>query len=143
VNCVLQRQGRRSVIRVLVVADFAGHRELIRFLLSENPDFQVVGEAANGLEAVHMAEELQPDLIVLDLHLPGINGLEAARRIRSLSPCSRIVMASMECSDDFVQEAVRSGVMGYVKKTEMVSQLVPTIEAAIQGKRFLLGMPGA
>ena len=128
------------MIRVLLVDDFARHREIIREILRTNPDLQVVGEAADGLEAVHVAEKLQPDLIVLDLNLPSLNGLEAARRIRKLSPGSKIVMASEECSDDIVREAIRSGVLGYVRKSEMDSQLVPTIEAALQGKCLLPGM---
>jgi DNA-binding NarL/FixJ family response regulator len=130
-----------SVIRVLLVDDFARHREIIRAILRANHDLQVVGEAADGLEAVQLAERLQPDLIVLDLNLPCLNGLEAARRIRKLSPGSKIVMASEEYSDDIVQEAVRSGALGYVRKSEIVSQLIPTIEAALKGKRLLLGMP--
>jgi two-component system, NarL family, response regulator LiaR len=80
-----------------------------------------------------VAEQLQPDLIALDLNLPSLSGLEAARRIRKLSPDSRIVMASEECSDDIVQEAISSGVLGYVRKSEMDSQLVPTIESGSAG----------
>jgi DNA-binding NarL/FixJ family response regulator len=110
-------------------------------MLRANHDLQVVGEAADGLEGVRMAEQLQPDLIVLDLNLPSLNGLEAARRIRRLSPASKVVMASEECSDDIVQEAIRSGALGYVRKTEMASQLIPAIEAALQGKRLMLGIP--
>jgi DNA-binding NarL/FixJ family response regulator len=108
----LQDGVRVSVIRVLLVDDFARHREVIRAMLRANHDLQVVGEAADGLEGVRMAEQLQPDLIVLDLNLPSLNGLEAARRIRKLSPGSKIVIASQECSADLVQEAIRSGVMG-------------------------------
>jgi DNA-binding NarL/FixJ family response regulator len=110
-------------------------------MLRANHDLLVVGEAADGLEAARVAEQLQPDLIVLDFNLPGLNRLEAARRIRRLSPGSKIVMASDECSDDVVQESVRSGALGYVRKSEMATQLVPTIEAALQGKRLLLGKP--
>ena len=129
-----------SAIRVLLVDDFAGVRECIRSMLGNHSDFEVVGEAADGLEAIHMAEKLQPDLIVLDLAMPRLNGLEAARRIRRLSPGSKIVMVSQECSAAAVQEAVRSGVMGYVRKVEMASQLIPAIEAALRGKRLVLGM---
>ena len=138
---VLQSGGRVSVIRVLLVDDFARIREVARAMLNTNPDLQVVGEAADGLEAVHLAEKLQPDLIVLDLNLPTLNGLEAARRIRALSPGSKIVMVSQECSADIVQEAIHSGALGYVRKSAMAEQLIPTIEAVLQGKRLLLGMP--
>jgi DNA-binding NarL/FixJ family response regulator len=128
------------IIRVLLVDDFADFRESIRSVLCNDSDFEVVGEAADGLEAVQMAVKLQPDLIVLDLNLPSLNGLEVASRIRSLSPGSKIVMASQECSADVVHEAIRVGVLGYVRKTEVDSQLLPAIEAALQGKRFVLGM---
>jgi DNA-binding NarL/FixJ family response regulator len=107
---------RVSVVRVLVVDDFARHREVIRAMLMTNDDLQVVGEAADGLEAVRMAQQLQPDLVVLDLNSPGLSGLEVARRIRKLSPGSKIVMASEECSDDIVQEAIRSGALGICEK---------------------------
>jgi CheY-like chemotaxis protein len=126
---------------VLLVDDFARHREVVRAMLRTSHDLQIVGEAADGPEAVRMAEELQPDVIVLDLNLPSLSGLAAARRIRKLSPGSKIIMASEECSDDIVQEAVRSGVVGYVKKSAMVEQLIPTIKAVLQGNRLLLGIP--
>jgi DNA-binding NarL/FixJ family response regulator len=130
-----------SVIRVLVVDDFARFRDIIRSLLSRIPGLQVVGEADDGLEGVQLAEKLQPDLIVLDLNLPSLDGLEVARRTSKLSPGSKIVIASQECSPGVVQEAVRSGVLGFVAKAEIASQLIPAIEAALQGKRILLGTP--
>jgi DNA-binding NarL/FixJ family response regulator len=103
-------------------------------MLSDRPDLLVVAEASDGLEAVCKAEELQPDVIVLDLLMPKLNGLEATRRIRTLSPKSKIIIASLESSADFVQEALRSGAAGYVIKIEMANQLVPAIEAVLQGK---------
>jgi DNA-binding NarL/FixJ family response regulator len=92
-----------------VVHDFAGFRDAICSMLSDCPDLLVVGEAPDGLEAVGKAEVLQPDLVVLDLSMPKLNGLEATRRIRRLSPTSRIIIVSLESSADFVREAHRSG----------------------------------
>jgi DNA-binding NarL/FixJ family response regulator len=94
-----------SVARVLVVDDFAGFRDAICSMLSDCPDLLVVAEPSDGLEAVREAKELQPDLIVLDLSIPKLNGLEAARRIRALSPKSKIIIASLESSADFVRDS--------------------------------------
>lgn len=129
---------RVSVVRVLVVDDFAGFRDAICSMLRNRPDMLVVGEASDGLEAVRKAEDLQPDLIVLDLSMPKLNGLEATRRIRTLSPKSKIIIASLESSADFVQEALRSGAAGYVIKAEIFNQLPPAIDAVLQGKRWFV-----
>jgi DNA-binding NarL/FixJ family response regulator len=118
-----------SFVRVLVVDDFARFRGFVRSMLGMHPDFQVVGEASDGLEAVHKAEKLQPDLIVLDLGLPSLNGLEAARRIRTLSSKSKIIVASQESSAEVVQEALRSGALGYVTKARLFTDLIPAIHA--------------
>jgi DNA-binding NarL/FixJ family response regulator len=116
------------VARVLVVDDIAGFRDAICSMLSDRPDLLVVAEASDGLEAVRKAEELQPDLIVPDLSMPKLNGLEATRRIRTVSPSSRIIIVSLESSADFVREALRSGA-GCVIKAEIANQLLPAVEA--------------
>jgi DNA-binding NarL/FixJ family response regulator len=128
-----------SVIRVLVVDDFAGFRDAIRSTLSIHPDLLVVAEASDGLEAVRKSADLQPDLVVLDLRMPKLNGLEAARRIRRLSPQSKIIIASLESSDDVVQEALRLGARGYVVKAQIANHLLAAIEAVLQGKNFVMG----
>ena len=102
------------------------------------PGLQVIGEASDGLEAVQKAEELQPDLIVLDLGLPTLNGMEAARRIRKLSPESKILFLSQESSPDVVQEALRVG-LGYVVKMRAGSELLAGLEAVLQGRHFVSG----
>jgi DNA-binding NarL/FixJ family response regulator len=106
--------------------------------VSDRPDLLIIGEASEGLEAVRKAEELQPDLIVLDLRMPKLNGLQATRRIRTLSPKSKIIITSLESSADDVWEALQSGAAGYLIKTELANQLLPAIEAVLQGKRWFV-----
>lgn len=99
----------------------------------------MVCELSDGLAAVQRAEELKPDLIVLDIGLPTLNGLQAARQIRSLVPDTKIIFLTQESSDDVVQAAFSSGAQGYVVKTQAGSDLLAAVEAAIQGKRFVSG----
>jgi DNA-binding NarL/FixJ family response regulator len=89
------------------------------------------------MQAVQKAEELKPDLILLDIGLPKLNGIEAARQIRKLSPQSKIIVVSQESSADMVQAALNSGALGYVVKTRAGSDLLAAIEAAILGKQFI------
>jgi DNA-binding NarL/FixJ family response regulator len=126
-----------SLVRVLVVEDFVPFRRLICSMLAKNPRLQVIGEASDGMDAVRKAEELQPDLILLDIGLPTLVGIEAARRIRKVSPASRIVFVSQESSADVVQEAFRIGAMGYVVKTHAGSELLEAVEAVLHGRRFV------
>ncbi len=98
---------------------------------------QVIGEASDGLDAVQKAEELQPDLIALDIGLPKLNGIEVARRVRQVSPESKILIVSQECSMDLAQEAFSVGVVGYVVKAHTGSELLTAVEAVRQGKRFI------
>jgi len=96
-----------------------------------------VGEASDGLEAVHKAEVLQPDLTLLDIGLPGLNGIEAARQIRKCALNSRILFLSQEISSDIVQEALSTGAQGYVVKADAGGELLTAIEAVVQGSRFV------
>src|SRR5882724_6817787 len=105
--------------------------------LEKGPELQVICEVSDGFEAVQKAEELKPDLIVLDIGLPTLNGFEAARRIRQLSPESKILFLSQESSADVVQEALRLGALGYVVKGHAQSDLLPAVEAVLRGERFI------
>jgi DNA-binding NarL/FixJ family response regulator len=92
---------------------------------------------SDGLEAVQQAEELQPDLILLDIGLPTLNGIEAARRIRRVSPASRILFVSENRSADIAEEALSTGASGYVFKSDAGSELLPAVKAVLEGKRSI------
>ena len=124
-------------IRILVVDDFDPFRQFVCSTLGRRPDLQVIGEASDGLEAVQKATELKPDLIVLDIGLPNLNGIAAAREIRRLSPESRIIFLSQESSADVVQEAFDLGASAYVVKTQAGVSLLAALDAVRMGGRYV------
>jgi DNA-binding NarL/FixJ family response regulator len=126
-----------SVVRVLVVDDYEPFRRFVCSTLGRRQDLQVIGEVSDGLEAVHKAERLRPDLVLLDLGLPILNGIEAAQRIRMLSPDSKILFVSQESSSAVVQEALGAGACGYVIKTDARSELLTAVDAVLLGEQFL------
>jgi DNA-binding NarL/FixJ family response regulator len=123
--------------RVLVVEDFAPFRRFICATLEKRKDLQVVCEAADGLEAVKQADKLKPELICLDIGLPKLNGIAAARQIRKLAPESRIIFVSQESSSDVIQEALNLGAQGYVLKTKAGVDLLDAVEAVLEGRQFV------
>ena len=136
IPCIDDNRGV-SPFRVLVVEDYEPFRQFVCSTLGKRTDLQVVCEASDGLEAVHKAEELQPDLILFDVGLPTLNGIEAAQRIRELSPNSKILFVSQESSADVVQEAFHLGALGYIAKTQAGIELLAAVEAICQGRRFV------
>lgn len=124
-------------IRVMVVEDFLSFRRLVCAKLEQRPGLRVICEVSDGLEAVRKAEELKPDLILLDVGLPTLNGIEAARRLCELAPESKILFLSQETSTDVIQEALSLGAWGYVFKTQAESDLLPAVDAVLSGKRFV------
>ena len=124
-------------VRVLVVDDFEAFRRLPCSILETMPELQVICQASDGLEAVQRAEELQPDLILFDIGLPTLNGIEAARQIRRFSPESKIIFLTLESSTDVVQEGLNLGARGYVLKTRAALDLVAAVEAVLDGRRFV------
>jgi len=126
-----------SSLRVLIVEDFTPFRKFIRSTLGRRPDLDVICEVSDGLEAVQKAHELKPDLILLDVGLPGLNGIEAARRIRKLTTESKIIFLSQESSPDVVRAAFDLGAQGYVVKTRASSELLAAVEAVISEKHFV------
>lgn len=127
--------------RVLVVDDYAPWRRFIFEVLEQAPDLEIVAEASDGLAAVQMAQESQPDLILLDIGLPGLTGLEAACRIRTCSPQSKILIVSEQCELDIVQKALQVGSHGYLVKSLAGQQLLPALSAVLAGKPFVSFSP--
>ena len=127
----------KSSIRVLVVDDYEPWRRFLRLTLLVLGKLEVVAEIFDGLEAVQKTQELQPDLILLDIGLPNLNGIEVARRIREVSPNSKILFVSEIRDRDIAEEALRTGAGGYVVKSDAASDLLPAVEAVLQGKQFV------
>jgi DNA-binding NarL/FixJ family response regulator len=124
-------------VRVLVVDDYLPWRQFVCRALLARPTWQIIGQASDGLEAVQKAQDLQPDLIVLDIGLPTMNGIEAARRIGTAAPDSTIIFLSENSSVEIAEEAFRTGAAGYVVKSTAARELLPALDAVLQGDRFV------
>jgi len=127
----------KSPIRVLVVEDFEPFRAFVTSTLAQHPELQVISELSDGLEAVAAAKELQPDLILLDIGLPSLNGIAAARRIREHSPQVKILFVSGDLFSDIVEQALSIGSAGYLMKADAGRQLLVAIGAVLQGKHYV------
>ena len=125
-----------SSIRILIADDFKDWRRQVLLLFQPRPEWQVIAEAADGLEAVQKAEELKPDLIVLDIGLPKLTGIQAAQQIRHLSPSSKIVFLSQNNDLDVVRAALRTA-QGYVYKTDFRMDFLSAIQAVLRGQQFV------
>jgi len=128
---------------ILVVEDFEPIRRFVCSELESRAEFQVIGQAADGLEAIQQAEELQPDVILLDISLPKLNGIAAARQLRTRVPKAKILFLSENTSPGTVEEALRTGASGYVVKSDAGKELLRAVEAVIQGGKFVSRRLGA
>jgi CheY-like chemotaxis protein len=129
--------GQLSSARILVVDDYEPFRRWRCVTLEAWPRFQVIGEASDGLEAVQKAGDLQPDLILLDIGMPALHGIEAAHRILRFVPAAKILFLSQQNDPDIVAKALSNGAKGYVHKQNASTDLLPAIEAALRGDRFV------
>jgi DNA-binding NarL/FixJ family response regulator len=125
------------VLRILLVDDYEPFRQFVRATLQARPELQVIAEASDGLEAVQMAEGLHPDLILLDIGLPTLNGIEAAHQISGLVPGATILFVSQNHDTDVVAAALSNGAKGYVLKVDANRELVPAVEAVLRGEHFV------
>ena len=124
-------------VSIVLADDHPVVRRGMRSLLESEPDFSVVGELGDGLDTVRLVERLQPDVLILDLMMPGLSGLEALRIIRQRSPQTRVVVFSMHSNNAFVGEALKNGATGYVLKGSEEEQLIRAVREAAAGRRFL------
>jgi DNA-binding NarL/FixJ family response regulator len=124
-------------VRTLVVDDFSSFRRRVCWMLEENPEVRLIGEAADGAEAVQKAVEFQPDLILLDSDLPKLSGIEAARQIRKVVPKSKLLFVSQDSNPEVVQSAFYLGARGYVIKSDAARELLPAVKAVIQGAQYV------
>ncbi|MBN2505855.1 MAG: response regulator transcription factor [Verrucomicrobia bacterium] len=125
------------MIKILLAEDHRMVREGLRALLHHEPDFRVVGESGDGLDTLRLAEELLPDVVVTDLIMPGLTGLQVARRLRQRLPKTKVVLLSIHNKEAYVVEALRHGVAAYVLKDASGADLVRAVREALAGRRFL------
>lgn len=123
--------------RVLLADDHALLRAGLKLLLNEESNFTVVGEASTGLAAIALAEDLQPDLILLDLNMPGLGGLEALPTIKQKSPASRILILTMHDDPEYLRQAIKSGAAGYILKKAADTELLLAMRAIMQGEIYV------
>jgi DNA-binding NarL/FixJ family response regulator len=128
-------QGKKH--RLVLVEDHVILREGLRALLESRPMYEVVGEGNDGREAIRLAEELSPDLMLLDLSMPRTNGLEALKEIKRMSPLTRVLILTMQKAEDYVFAALRDGADGYVLKDATSTELFQAVNSCLAGQRYL------
>jgi DNA-binding NarL/FixJ family response regulator len=127
----------KKKIRVLLADDHALVRQGFRLILSSQPDIEIVGEAGNGRETVELAEKLRPDVVVMDVAMPEMNGIEATRRLAALAPRTRVLALSMYKDSVYVREILRAGARGYLLKDAIDRDLVAAVRAVAAGEGYL------
>jgi len=124
-------------IKVLIAEDHTIVRQGLARLLSDQPGLEVIGQAVNGRDAVEMAEKLNPDIIIMDIAMPKMNGIEASKRIRKLLPKTKILILSMYSHEHYIHELLEAGVSGYLLKDSSGRDIIKAIDEAMKDKTFL------
>lgn len=122
---------------IVIADDHEIVRQGLRSLLETAPDFQVIGEADNGLETVQLVERLQPEVLIVDIMMPGLNGLEVTRQVKQRFPQTQIIILSMRTNEAYVLEALRNGAAGYVLKAGSTAELIQAVYEVTAGRRYL------
>ncbi len=137
-DVLASKQVRTPVgVRILVVDDYEPFRRFLYETLKTRPELKVIGEAADGLEAVQKATDLKPDLVLLDVGLPKLNGIEAAHHLSKVIPEAKILFISQSTDAEVIAEALSTGAKGYVWKAAANADLLPAIEAVLRGDHFV------
>ena len=129
--------GSMSETRILLADDHVVLRSGLRLLLDAQPDFKVVGEASDGREALKLAADLKPDLILLDLTMPGLSGMEALPALRKAAPAARVLILTMHDDEGYLKQALRNGASGYVLKKAADSELIAAARAVLRGEVYV------
>lgn len=124
-------------MRIVIADDHAAVRQGVRELLEEEPGFSVISEAKDGIEAVERSTELQPDILVTDLKMPGLDGIQVTERVRKSSPKTRVIILSMYSNKSYVLRALNAGANGYVLKNSSTYGIVESVLAVYAGNRYL------
>ena len=127
----------RQKIRILLADDHAVVRQGFKLILGAQPDMEIVGEAGNGREAVELAEKLRPDVAVVDVAMPELNGIEATRRMGEVAPRTRVLALSMHKDSVYVREILRAGARGYLLKDQIDNDLLAAVRAVARGEGYL------
>jgi DNA-binding NarL/FixJ family response regulator len=122
---------------IVLVDDHQILRQGVRNLLEDDPDLKVIGEAADGKEGIELTERLKPDILISDLMMKGLNGIDVTREVRKRSPDTRIIILSMYDDDGYVNQAMREGAMGYVLKGAGIDELLTAIRNVLSGSIYL------
>ncbi len=122
---------------ILLADDHNIVRQGLRALLQSEPHFRLIGEASDGIEAVRLAERLKPDVLITDMMMPGLNGLEVTRQVTKSLPQIRVIILSMYTNDAYVFEALKNGALGYVLKDSQASDLIQAVREVVSGQRYL------
>ncbi|HEX9271291.1 MAG TPA: response regulator transcription factor [Candidatus Binatia bacterium] len=133
----LLEQDKSKKTTIVLADDHKVVRQGLRAVLEANPSFRVIGEAGEGLETTRLAERLRPDVLVLDLMMPGLSGLEVTRQVKKRSPKTHVVVLSMHRDESYVLEALKNGAAAYVLKDSSVEELVKAVIEAVAGRRYL------
>jgi DNA-binding NarL/FixJ family response regulator len=128
---------KNSTFRVLVVDDFKPWLSLVKATLDKEPDMRIVGTALDGPEAIAKAKDLQPDLILMDINLPALNGIEAARQMGRMVPKAKIIFVSVENEPELVRSALAAGALGFLNKLDVERELLPAMKAVANGKQYV------